>query len=86
MQNIRFFHAFSLKRFSFIYLSSSMVSLVKRVLTNYMPVTVVKDYADADLINIRHMERSVQLIDTDLFIGTDARVLLTTLEEDTQRE
>ena len=39
-----------------------------------------------DIEAIPHLDRSHQLSDLDLFIGTQARVLLTSVEEDIPKE
>lgn len=67
-------------------LYSSMTKLIKSVLTRYVPVETVKAYGDREIVQIPHTERTEQLSDLDLFVGTEARVLLTAIEEDLSQE
>lgn len=59
-----------------------MVKLVKSILLRYLPVATVKSYSGTDLTEIPHREREQQVNDLELFVGTEARLLLTSLEED----
>lgn len=65
-------------------LHGSMVKLVKTVLSQYVPVGLIRAHG-GDLREIApvHDLRADQLSDGELFVGTEARVLLTALEEDT---
>lgn len=62
-----------------------MVKLIQAVLTNYVPVPLIRDHRDT-LTLIPHTDRHKQLNDIELFISTDARVILTSLEDDTAQE
>ena len=66
-------------------LNKCMNTLVQDVLTRYLPVSFIKSHM-TDIEAIPHLDRSHQLSDLDLFIGTQARVLLTSVEEDIPKE
>lgn len=67
-------------------LYGSMIKLVKTVLANYLPTTLIKNHTgDLREITPVHDLRESQLSDADLFIGVEARVLLTALEDDTSQ-
>ena len=63
-------------------LHSAMVKLIKGIMVQYMPTATVKDCSEDELHKIKHTDRSLQLNDLDLFIGNEARLLLTTSEEE----
>lgn len=60
-------------------LYGSMITLIQDVMGNYLPVQAIKK---SGIQPIQHMDRSIQLSDTDIFITNDARVLLTAMEDD----
>lgn len=67
-------------------LHTSMVKLIQSVLGKYLPVPLIKDYDGEKLVNVPHTDRTKQLTDLDMFIGTQARVMITSCEEDVSQE
>ena len=61
-------------------LYTSMERLIKTILSHFVKVAVVKE-AGNDLAAAQY-SLEVQLSDLDLFIGTEARTALVTIEED----
>lgn len=61
-------------------LHDSMCRLIATVLGRYIPISMVKDFKDK-LPEIPHTDCSNQLNDLELFIGNEARLTLTSLEE-----
>lgn len=62
-------------------LYAAMVHLIKVIMGSYLPIRMIKDHLGSELPSIPHDNRALQLSDADLFICTEARTILTSLED-----
>lgn len=62
-----------------------MKRLIQRVLGFYIPIQLVKSSLD-DLASIPHTDRAQHLSDKDIFIGNEARVLVSVLADESTPE
>ena len=59
-------------------LYDSMKRLIEDILQRYVPIHMIEEYG---ITEVPHTDRTVQLNDLELFVGTETRLILTRLEE-----